>query len=62
MVGALLLPFGIALILYGIYKWLTLYNGYFEKRGIPHLKPIVGLGKPKIKFNFMHGKLLRTLY
>lgn len=45
MLDNLLLPLGISLILYGIYKWITLNNDYFEKRGIQHMKPTFALGK-----------------
>lgn len=30
---------GIALIIYGLYKWATLNSDYFAKRGIVHLSP-----------------------
>lgn len=35
---------GIALICYGIYKWGTSNNDYFEKRNIKFLKPFFLLG------------------
>lgn len=34
-----LLWIAISLILYGIYKYVTLNNDYFQKRGIVHMKP-----------------------
>lgn len=34
-----LLWVAISLILYGIYKYLTLNNDYFQKLGIVHMKP-----------------------
>ena len=39
MIEQIFLLTGIALIAYGIYKWVTLNYDYFEKRGIVHLKP-----------------------
>lgn len=44
MLDSVLLPLGISLILYGIYKWMTINNDYFEKRGIQHIKPTIALG------------------
>lgn len=35
----LLLWCAITLILYGIYKYITLNNDYFQKLGIVHMKP-----------------------
>lgn len=34
----------ISLILYGIYKYVTLNNDYFVKRGIVHMKPTFFFG------------------
>ncbi|KAG4075135.1 hypothetical protein HA402_006152 [Bradysia odoriphaga] len=34
----------IVLVLYGIYKFVTLNNDYFQKRGIAHMKPTFFLG------------------
>jgi len=34
----------VCLLAYKIYKWLTLYKDYFERRGIQHLKPTFAIG------------------
>lgn len=34
----------IAVVLYGIYKFITLNNDFFRKRGIAHMKPTFFLG------------------
>lgn len=44
MISSMLLWTGITLILYGIYKWITANDKFFEKRGIPYLKPTLLFG------------------
>lgn len=39
MIENILLLTSVGLIAYAIFKWITLNNDYFVKRGIPHLKP-----------------------
>lgn len=44
MVGLLVLLLGIGLIGYGAFKWGTLNNDYFAKRGLNSLKPYYLVG------------------
>ena len=39
MIGEFLLCAAIALFSFAFYKWATLNNGYFERRGVKHMKP-----------------------
>lgn len=39
MISDLLLYCAVSLLLYGIYKWFTKKNDYFEKRGVSFMKP-----------------------
>lgn len=39
MFGVLLLLTAFASLLYAFYKWATLYNDFFENRGIKYMKP-----------------------
>lgn len=43
-VGTVLLATAIALIAYSFFKWATLNNDFFEKRGVRFLKPTFLLG------------------
>lgn len=40
----ILLSCGVAVVLYVINKWLKVHEKYFEKRGVPHLKPTSFIG------------------
>lgn len=64
MFDNLLLPLGISLILYGIYKWITLNNDYFEKRGIQHMKPTFALGNTGAFFmrQYRSSDFMQNLY
>lgn len=44
MIQYLLLWSGISLFLYAFYKWATINNDYFEKRGVSYLKPYFLVG------------------
>lgn len=44
MISELLYFTGIGLILYALYKWVTLNDKYFEKKGIVHMKPLFFFG------------------
>lgn len=44
MFNTFLLPLGIALIAYGIYKWITLNDDYFENKNVVYLRPTFLLG------------------
>lgn len=44
MIGDFLLWSGISLLLYAFYKWATINNDYFVKRGITHMKPTFLIG------------------
>lgn len=44
MIGVLVLLLGIGLIGYGVFKWGTLNNDYFAKRGLNYLKPYFMVG------------------
>lgn len=46
MIADFILWSGIGLVLYAFYKWATINNDYFEKRGVNYVKPtfLVGSG------------------
>lgn len=39
MFGEMLLLGGVALLTWAFYKWVTLNNGYFERRNLKYMKP-----------------------
>lgn len=52
---------GIALIVYGLFKWITANDEFFTKRGLPSLKPVFILGntgglflKQYAAFDYIH--------
>lgn len=52
MIGELLLLIAFVSLLYAFYKWATLYNDFFEKRHIKHMKPSFFIGNAgKVFFN-----------
>lgn len=39
MIGEIIFWSGVLLLVYAFYKWATINNDYFEKRGVSYLKP-----------------------
>ena len=44
MIGGILLTLSVGLIGYSVYKWVTINNDYFAKRGLTYLKPMFFVG------------------
>lgn len=44
MIGGFILWGGVALLIYAFYKWATINNDYFEKRGVSYMKPTFLVG------------------
>lgn len=50
MLGEFLLLIAVSLFSFAFYKWATLYNDYFEKRNVKHLKPRFFVGNTGDQF------------
>lgn len=44
MIESIIVGIVVALLVHGIYKWMTLNNNFFEKQGIPHLTSFLCFG------------------
>lgn len=62
MIAEVLYFTGLGLIAYAIYKWVTLNNQYFTRRGIPHMKPYFLVGNTGGLFFKLHSAPDYVLY
>lgn len=61
MIAEFLLWSGVSLLLYAFYKWGTIHNDYFKKRGVSFIKPTFLIGSNAGFFMFRKQDMIEFM-